>query len=53
MVTHDLKSALRGNRFFYLKDGTIYGECHLEAYHGPDDLPRLEKLRSFLIEMGW
>jgi putative ABC transport system ATP-binding protein len=32
MVTHDIKSALRGNRVLYLKDGVICGECELGAY---------------------
>ena len=52
MVTHDLKSALRGNRILYLKDGVICGECLLGAYHD-DDAARRETLRSFLTEMGW
>ena len=52
MVTHDLQSALRGNRVLYLKDGVICGECVLSEYRGEDD-GRREKLRAFLMEMGW
>jgi len=52
MVTHDLKSALRGNRILYLKDGVICGECLLGAFQN-DDAARRETLRSFLAEMGW
>jgi len=52
MVTHDLKSALRGNRIMYLKDGVICGECVLGAYQ-EEDASRRETLRSFLAEMGW
>ncbi len=52
MVTHDMKSALRGNRVIYLKDGVVCGECHLGAYTG-SDTARHEQLHSFLIEMGW
>lgn len=52
MVTHDKKSALRGNRVIYLKDGQIYGQCDLGDYR-QDDLKRTEKLESFLAEMGW
>lgn len=57
MVTHDMRSARRGSRILYLKDGMILGECDLGRYpHGnakPDDGERQEKLASFLAEMGW
>ena len=52
MVTHDMKSARRGNRIIYLKDGTISGECDLGPYVS-GDRARHDKLRSFLTEMGW
>ena len=52
MVTHDMKSARRGNRIIYLKDGAICGECELGAYESGDKA-RHEKLRVFLTEMGW
>lgn len=52
MVTHDLKSALRGNRILYIKDGSICGECELGEYT-QDDAQRHHKLRLFLEEMGW
>lgn len=52
MVTHDMRSARRGNRILYLKDGVILGECDLGKYsHG--DEARHEKLSAFLKEMGW
>lgn len=52
MVTHDMRSARRGNRILYLKDGVILGECDLGKYvHG--DKARHEKLSAFLSEMGW
>ncbi len=52
MVTHDMRSARRGNRILYLKDGVILGECNLGKYsHG--DAERHEKLSSFLKDMGW
>lgn len=52
MVTHDMRSARRGNRILYLKDGMILGECNLGRYqHG--DQERHEKLSGFLREMGW
>lgn len=52
MVTHDMRSARRGNRILYLKDGVILGECDLGKY-SHDDVQRHEKLSSFLNEMGW
>lgn len=52
MVTHDMRSARRGNRILYLKDGSILGECDLGKY-SPNDSGRHEKLSAFLAEMGW
>lgn len=52
MVTHDLKSAIRGNRVLYLRDGKILDECDLGKYDGNNE-ERAEKLNSFLGEMGW
>lgn len=52
MVTHDKKSALRGNRIIYLKDGKIFGELSLNKYE-ENDKERNEKLEKFLKEMGW
>lgn len=53
MVTHDIKSARRGNRILYLRDGAICGECNLGKYDGTKNTERNEKLDSFLKEMGW
>lgn len=52
MVTHDLRSALRGNRILYLKDGVILGECELGTYT-QEDAQRTQRLNQFLGEMGW
>lgn len=52
MVTHDKKSAIRGNRIIYLKDGKIFGELSLSKYTKNDE-ERNEKLDKFLKEMGW
>lgn len=52
MVTHDMRSARRGNRILYLKDGVILGECNLGKYVH-EDMERHEKLSAFLSEMGW
>lgn len=52
MVTHDMRSARRGNRILYLKDGAILGDCRLGKYvHGDEE--RHKKLAAFLEEMGW
>ena len=52
MVTHDIKSARRGNRVIYLKDGEIAGICDLGKYI-PNDEERHQKLSDFLVKMGW
>lgn len=52
MVTHDIKSAERGNRILYLKDGIITSELELELYT-QQDIERHEQLLTFLREMGW
>lgn len=52
MVTHDMRSARRGNRILYLKDGSILGECDFGKYRH-NDSERHEKLSAFLAEMGW
>lgn len=52
LVTHDLRTALRGTRILYLRDGSIQGELQLDPYR-PDDAARQETLTAFLAEMGW
>lgn len=52
MVTHDMKSARRGSRILYLKDGVICGECRLGTYVS-NDRKRHDRLNAFLSEMGW
>ena len=52
MVTHDMKTARRGNRVLYLKDGVIIDELKLGKYRN-NDQERHDKLRNFLTEMGW
>lgn len=56
MVTHDLKTALRGNRILYVRDGNICGEIELGSYEAADAGEKGErhrKLSNFLAEMGW
>jgi putative ABC transport system ATP-binding protein len=51
-VTHDLKTARRGNRVLYIQDGVIGGVCDLGKYVSKDKA-RQDKLAAFLDEMGW
>jgi ABC-type antimicrobial peptide transport system, ATPase component len=53
MVTHDLKTAVRGSRIIYLRDGAVVGELELLAYSEGDKTQRIEKLQKFLDRMGW
>ncbi len=52
MVTHDIKSALRGNRIIYLNDGVVCGECRLSRY-AEEDSERRGKLEAFLEDLRW
>ena len=52
MVTHDKKTALRGNRVLYVRDGKIFGECNLGKFT-QEDKNREALLNKFLTEMGW
>ncbi len=53
MVTHDIKTALRGNRVLYVKDGCICGETKLGPYKQEESTVRHQKLQQLLAEMGW
>ncbi|MEO4055388.1 ABC transporter ATP-binding protein [Solibacillus sp. CAU 1738] len=53
MVTHDMKTALRGNRILFLRDGVICGDLQLGRYSEQKNLERHEKLQHFLTEMRW
>jgi len=52
MVTHDIKSARRGSRILYFRDGGVVSELDLGKYE-PNNKERSTKLKSFLEEMGW
>ena len=53
MVTHDIKTALRGTRVLYLRDGGVVGDYKMPIY-GQDDLKeRRSGLTNFLDGMGW
>lgn len=53
MVTHDLKTAARGDRIIYLRDGSVSGELELSPYNSDDKIRRMEKIQQFLDTMGW
>ncbi len=53
MVTHDMKTALRGTRILYLKDGGIVGDHTMSPYSEGNEKERRNDLASFLEEMGW
>ncbi len=53
MVTHDIKTALRGSRVIYLRDGDVVGEHRMQDYETDDLTKRRESLQDFLNEMGW
>ena len=53
MVTHDLKTALRGTRVLYLRDGGVVGDYVMKPYDEDDIKERRRGLTAFLEEMGW
>ena len=53
MVTHDLKTALRGNRVIFLSDGAVVGEHEMPVYGTDDPKERRDGLQEFLDRMGW
>ena len=53
MVTHDVKTALRGNRVIFLSDGTISGEYDMPKFGTDDVKKRRDGLQDFLDRMGW
>jgi putative ABC transport system ATP-binding protein len=52
MVTHDINSALRGNRILYLKDGVVEAELRLDKFDG-ENAERRAKMKDFLSIQGW
>jgi len=52
-VTHDLKTAARGSRILYLRDGAVSGELALPPYQADDAVKRMDTLQKFLERMGW
>ena len=53
MVTHDLKTAMRGTRVLFLRYGNVVGEYRMKNYGEDDMKERRTGLQNFLDEMGW
>lgn len=61
MVTHDIKSAIRGNRLLYLEDGNIVGELELTKYGEKNiageplqsDKSREAQVNAWLESLDW
>ncbi len=53
MVTHDVRSALRGNRILYLEDGKLLDELDLGPYTGEGMIERENKLTTWLTSLHW
>ena len=53
MVTHDLKTALRGTRVLYLQDGGVVGDYRIKPYGEDDVKERRAALTELLDKMGW
>ena len=52
MVTHDIRSAFRGNKVIFVRDGLVGGICDIGEYEESNS-ERKEKLRDFLEKRGW
>ncbi|MBQ8928077.1 MAG: ABC transporter ATP-binding protein [Oscillospiraceae bacterium] len=53
MVTHDVRTALRGDRVIFLSDGAVVGEHTMPRYGTDDAKARRDDLQAFLERQGW
>ena len=53
MVTHDIRSALRGNRILYLEDGKVLDELKLLPLQLADIQERETRLTGWLSGLHW
>ena len=53
MVTHDVRSAIHGNRLLYLEDGKILDELLLPAYKEDEERIREQKVNDWLLNLSW
>lgn len=53
MVTHDVKSAIKGDRILYMEDGKIIDEILLDRYKDEDDKVRECEINNWLSKLEW
>lgn len=53
LVTHDIKTALYGNRILYLSDGQIKGDMELAPYQKEQEKDRERQILAYLASMEW
>lgn len=53
MVTHDIRSAVRGNRILYLEDGKITDELGLKPYSEQEEKDRETEVSKWLSRLQW
>lgn len=53
MVTHDLRTASRGNRILYLEDGKVCDELSLEPYNEMEEKQRERDVSQWLSRLRW
>ena len=53
MVTHDIRSAVRGNRILYLEDGRVIDELVLSSYNELEEKQREDKISEWLSALQW
>lgn len=53
MVTHDLRTASRGNRILYLEDGKVCDELSLEPYNEMEEKQREREVSQWLSGLRW
>ena len=53
MVTHDIRSAIHGNRILYLEDGKILDELNLSVYQEDDRKIREMRVSDWLSSLRW
>ena len=53
LVTHDMRAAVRGNRFLYLEDGKIIGEMTMSPFEETESKNREKQLDAWLTSLNW
>ena len=53
LVTHDMRAAVRGNRFLYLEDGKTIGEMTMPPFEETESKNREKQLDAWLTSLNW